>query len=119
MLNTLPMPRKEDLNEWLQRYFIVAIVPAFRVEKEIQAVLRSMPIFVKRIIVVNDASPDQTGAVVARMAAGDSRIILLNHDANQGVGGAMVTGFRKALELADIAAPDAGSEAVGRAVSDP
>src|SRR5206468_10080954 len=99
MRNASPLPDKGVLTEWLQRYFIVAVVPAFRVEKEIEAVLRSMPIFVKRIIVVNDASPDQTGAVVARMAAGDSRIILLNHDANQGVGGAMVTGFRKALEL--------------------
>src|SRR5713101_1368801 len=98
MLNTLPMPRKEDLNGWLQRYFVVAVVPAYQVEKEIEAVLRSMPTFVKWIIVVNDASPDQTGTVVARMAAGDRRIILLNHEVNQGAGGAMVTGFRQALE---------------------
>ena len=99
MRNASPLPDKGALTEWLQRYFIVAVVPAYRVEKEIEAVLRSMSAFVKRIIVVNDASPDQTGAVVAKIAATDNRILLLNHEVNQGVGGAMVTGFRQALEL--------------------
>src|SRR5690349_21226671 len=99
MRNTAPMPDKGELTDWLQRFFIVAVVPAYRVEKEIESVLRSMPGFIKKIIVVNDASPDQTSAVVAKVAAVDSRIILLNHAANQGVGGAMVTGFRQALEL--------------------
>src|SRR5438128_1254578 len=98
MRNASPLPDKGALTEWLQRYFIVAVVPAYRVEKEIEAVLRSMPVFVKRIVVVNDASPDQTGAVVGKVAATDDRILLLNHEVNQGVGGAMVTGFRQALE---------------------
>jgi dolichol-phosphate mannosyltransferase len=88
-----------ETSEWLEPYFIVAVVPAYRVEKEIEGVLRTMPAYVKRIIVVNDASPDQTGVIVQKRAAEDSRIILLQHEANQGVGGAMVTGFRKALEL--------------------
>src|SRR3989338_6961042 len=36
-------------------------------------------------------------------ATGDPRVLLLCHDKNKGVGGAMVTGFSKALELeADI-----------------
>jgi dolichol-phosphate mannosyltransferase len=99
MRNASSLPDKGALTAWLQRYFIVAVVPAYRVEKEIEAVLRSMPAFVKRIIVVNDASPDETGAVVAKIAATDNRILLLNHEVNQGVGGAMVTGFRQALEL--------------------
>jgi glycosyltransferase involved in cell wall biosynthesis len=99
MRNASPLPDEGALTEWLQRYFIVAVVPAYRVEKEIEGVLRSMPVFVKRIIVVNDASPDQTGAVVTKIAAADDRILFLNHEVNQGVGGAMVTGFRQALEL--------------------
>jgi glycosyltransferase involved in cell wall biosynthesis len=99
MRNISPMTDRGALTEWLQPYFIVAVVPAYRVEKEIEAVLRSMPAFVKRIVVVNDASPDQTGAVVAKVAAVDNRILSVNHAANQGVGGAMVTGFGKALEL--------------------
>src|SRR5947199_764090 len=99
MRNAAPLPDKGALTDWLARYFIVAVVPAYRVEKEIEGVLRSMPAFVKRIIVVNDASPDQTAAIVAKLSAADGRVILLNHETNQGVGGAMVTGFCQALEL--------------------
>jgi glycosyltransferase involved in cell wall biosynthesis len=93
------MPEKGSPSDCLQNFFIVAVVPAYRVEKEIESVLRSMPSFVKKIVVVNDCSSDRTGEVVSNLAAGDNRILLLNHQVNQGVGGAMVTGFRKALEL--------------------
>ena len=48
---------------------------------------------------VDDASPDQTGNLVAALAKRDRRIVLLHHTRNRGVGGAMVSGFRKALEL--------------------
>lgn len=80
-------------------YRIVAVVPAFRVEAQIQSVLRALPSYLKDIIVVDDASPDHTSDLVAARARRDRRIILLRHDRNQGVGGAMLTGFRKALEL--------------------
>src|SRR5216684_8875642 len=99
MRNASPIPDVESLSEWLQDYFIVAVVPAYRVEKEIESVVRSMPAFVSRIIIVNDASPDKTGAVVEKLAALDDRIVLVQHEANQGVGGAMITGFRKALDI--------------------
>ncbi len=99
MRNAYPIPDTDSLSEWLQDYFIVAVVPAYRVEKEIESVVRSMPAFVSRIIVVDDASPDRTGAVVEKLAALDDRIVLVQHEANQGVGGAMITGFRKALDI--------------------
>src|SRR5438105_15699303 len=99
MRNAAPLPDKGALTDWLQRYFIVAVVPAYRVQKEIEGVLRSMPAFVKKIIVVNDASPDQTAAIVAKLLVDDGRVILLNQETNQGVGGAMVTGFCQGLRL--------------------
>jgi glycosyltransferase involved in cell wall biosynthesis len=80
-------------------YDIAAIVPAYRVEREIKAVLRGLPRHLKHIIVVDDASPDGTSAVVKALARRDQRLILIQHERNQGVGGAMITGFRKALEL--------------------
>jgi len=82
-----------------RKYKIAAIVPAYRVESEIAAVLRGIPSYIRHIIVVEDASPDSTSDVVAALVKRDRRLILLRHDHNQGVGGAMVTGFRKALEL--------------------
>lgn len=53
------------------------------------------------MVVVDDASPDGAGAVVSAM--GDARVCVCTHPTNRGVGGAMKTGFERALELgADI-----------------
>jgi dolichol-phosphate mannosyltransferase len=81
------------------RYCIAAVVPCYRVEREIQTVLQTMPGYINHIIVVDDASPDATAELVANAAQNDHRILLIRHSSNQGVGGAMVTGYRKALKL--------------------
>ncbi len=83
----------------LAQYRIAAVVPAYRVEREIEAVLCALPPYLKHVIVVDDASPDRTAELVAALAKRDTRIELLRHDRNQGVGGAMVSGFRRALEV--------------------
>lgn len=80
-------------------YSIAAVIPAFRVEAEIEGVLRGLPAFLRHILVVDDASPDSTASRVAALAEKDPRILLLSHTRNEGVGAAMVTGFHKALEL--------------------
>lgn len=81
------------------KYNIVVVLPCYRVEREIQAVLQRIPKYIKHIIVVDDASPDSTFQIVTALAKKDKRIALIRHEKNQGVGGALVTGFRKALEL--------------------
>lgn len=78
---------------------IAAVIPAYRVEAQIQGVLRELPSFFKHVIVVDDASGDQTAELVGAAARSNRRVILIRHDKNQGVGGAMVSGFRKAREL--------------------
>lgn len=80
------------------RFDVAVVIPAFRVEKEIQAVLAGIPRLVRHIIVVDDASPDSSADLVAVAAKRDKRITLIRHTQNQGVGGAMVSGFKKALE---------------------
>lgn len=80
-------------------YAIAMVIPAYRVERDIEAVLNSLPPYIKNIIVVDDASPDSTFERVTAAAQKDERIIILRHSQNQGVGGAMLTGFQKALEL--------------------
>ncbi len=80
---------------------IAVIIPAYRVERQIQAVLERMPLLVDRIVIVDDGSTD--GTIEAVGAVRDPRVLLLRHEANQGVGAAMVTGFRAALhEGADL-----------------
>jgi glycosyltransferase involved in cell wall biosynthesis len=81
------------------KFKIAAVIPAYRTEREIQSVLQGIPAFIRHIIVVDDASPDSSADLVAAAAKRDKRITLLRHEKNQGVGGAMVTGFKKALEF--------------------
>jgi glycosyltransferase involved in cell wall biosynthesis len=78
---------------------MAAVVPAYKVEGQIGAVLRGVPPYFKHIIVVDDGSPDGTAQLVQGLARRDRRVTLLRHDRNRGVGAAMITGFRKALQL--------------------
>ncbi len=82
---------------------VAAVLPAYNVAKELGSVLRAMPPLFTTIIVVNDASADQTGAIAERYAELDRRIVVIHHEQNRGVGGAMLTGLRLAIESgADI-----------------
>lgn len=77
----------------------MVVVPAYNEERLIGQTLTSIPDVVDRIIVINDASVDNTSEIVKKMAEEDKRICLIEHDANQGVGGAIVTGYKKARDL--------------------
>jgi glycosyltransferase involved in cell wall biosynthesis len=76
---------------------VAAVVPAFNEEKMIATVIETMPDFVDHIVVVDDCSPDNTSA--AASLVGDDRVVLIRHEVNQGVGGAIITGHRAAMEL--------------------
>ncbi len=75
---------------------VAVVVPAYRVEDRIEEVLRTIPPWVRTVVVVDDASPDATAERVARVA--DPRVRLIHHPQNRGVGGATVTGMHAALE---------------------
>lgn len=74
-------------------------MPAYNEERAIGSVLEALPRFIKHIVVVDDHSPDRTGAIVAEHARHDPRIVLCVNQANLGVGGATIRGFEKVLEL--------------------
>jgi glycosyltransferase involved in cell wall biosynthesis len=75
---------------------VAVVVPAHDEEKLIAETIRSIPDFVDRVIVVDDASRD--GTVAAARGSGDPRIEVIEHEKNQGVGAAIITGYRRALE---------------------
>lgn len=76
---------------------IAVVIPCFRVKNHIGSVIDAMPDFVSRIYCIDDACPDGSGNYI-RKEIKDSRVQLLTHEYNQGVGGAVVTGYKKALE---------------------
>ena len=81
---------------------VAVVIPAYRVAAEIAGVLVGIPNFVSMIVVVDDASPDDTAAIVER--SGDPRVHLIRRPTNGGVGAAVLSGYRFALEHgADIA----------------
>lgn len=76
---------------------IAVIIPAFCEESRIMGVLSSVPAWVDHIIVVDDASSDRTYDIASQST--DSRLVVIRHAQNRGVGGATMTGFLKAAEL--------------------
>jgi glycosyltransferase involved in cell wall biosynthesis len=76
---------------------VAVVIPAYNVAKQIAAVVGGIPGFVDDIVVVDDAATDDTAEVVRGVP--EPRLTLLRHERNQGVGGAMITGFRKARDL--------------------
>lgn len=76
---------------------VAVVVPCYRVTGHILGVLAAMGPEVERIFVVDDACPQQSGQLVEREVR-DPRVTVIHHTENGGVGAAMVTGFRAALE---------------------
>jgi glycosyltransferase involved in cell wall biosynthesis len=72
------------------------VIPAHDEEKLIGATIAGVPAFVDRIYVVDDCSSDAT-AERAR-ASGDARVEVLAHERNEGVGAAIVTGYKRARD---------------------
>ena len=79
----------------LQGKRVAVVVPAHNEEKLLAETVGAIPEFVDRIYLVDDASEDAT-AQQAR-AIQDHRIEVIQHDRNEGVGAAIVTGYRRAL----------------------
>ena len=73
---------------------IAVVVPSYNEARWIGETVSSMPAFVDDIVVVDDASSDDTSRLAA--LAGDGRVAVVRHAENRGVGAAIVTGYRAA-----------------------
>ena len=76
---------------------IAVVIPCYKVENQIESVVSEIPHFVDKIILVNDCSPDNTQQVIVGISQKDSRVVILQHERNLGVGGAMLTGFKETI----------------------
>ncbi len=91
---------------------IAVVIPAFNERGKIGDTVATVPEFVDHIIVIDDASHDDTARQAERAAlrrAAPASVEVIRHTANRGVGGAITTGYRRAIAIgADVAAVMAG-----------
>jgi dolichol-phosphate mannosyltransferase len=81
---------------------IAVVIPCYRVRHKILDVIAGIGAEVNWIFAVDDACPDQSGALIESQCT-DARVHVLRHEKNAGVGGATCTGFAAALDTdADI-----------------
>ena len=79
---------------------IAIVIPAYKVGGHICNVLNAVPSGIDHVIVVDDACPEGSGKVVEKNSFEQiESLVVLYHQKNRGVGGAVVTGYKKALEL--------------------
>lgn len=74
------------------------VVPTYNEADNIQQLIRQILADPRcRVLVVDDASPDGTGALVAELARSEPRVGLLERPGKLGLGTAYIAGFRRAL----------------------
>lgn len=81
---------------------IAVVIPCYRVTENILEVLKRIPDMVSSIYVIDDECPDYSGLHVTTNCF-DSRVRVIYHQRNLGVGGVMMTGYSIAVaEGADV-----------------
>jgi dolichol-phosphate mannosyltransferase len=74
---------------------IAVVIPCYRVKTHIMDVLDNIPDCVSHIYCIDDACPDGSGDYIEEKCH-DKRVKVLRHTVNQGVGGAVITGYKAA-----------------------
>ena len=73
---------------------IAVVVPAYNEEILIAYTIDGMPDLVDKIVVVNDTSKDKTAEIVRQKEQENSKVLLIDHKVNQGVGGSIASGYK-------------------------
>jgi len=76
---------------------IWVVIPAFNLTREVIELINSIPKMVSKILVIDDACPNNSGKVVEKFCK-DSRVSVYYNQENLGVGGAVKKGYKIARE---------------------
>lgn len=76
---------------------VAVVIPTFKAADTILEVISNIPPVVDAIIVVDDQCPQKSGDLVEKSCS-DERVVVLRHEENQGVGGAVATGYQAAFD---------------------
>ena len=86
------------MNKNILQLKIGVVIPCFQETAQILDVIKDIGPEVNNIIVVDDACPDKTGEFVETHCA-DPRVQVLTHEKNTGVGGATMSGYKRAIKV--------------------
>jgi glycosyltransferase involved in cell wall biosynthesis len=73
---------------------VSVIIPCFNEENQIASVVKTIPAFVDKIVVIDDNSKDKTLEILKKLQTSNDKIILIENKKNQGVGGSMASGYK-------------------------
>jgi len=77
-------------------YKIAVVIPCYKVTKHLHHVISKIGPEVHAIYIVDDHCPENSGSFIENTCK-DKRITVLKHEVNQGVGGAVMTGYKAAI----------------------
>lgn len=73
------------------------VIPCYRVTNHVLDVIAKIGAEVSVIFAVDDCFPDGSGEFITKYCT-DARVVVLRNAQNQGVGGAVLTGYRAAIK---------------------
>lgn len=89
---------------------VCSVIPCYNEETQIEKVIATMPEYVDHIVIVDDLSKDKTVEKVKKLEKANSKVVLIEHKVNQGVGGAIASGYKWArdseIDMAVVMAGD-------------
>ncbi len=76
---------------------VLVVVPTYNEAPTLEAVVAGVVAQGYGVLVVDDASPDGTGALADRLAGAHAAVAVMHRDAKEGLGRALTAGFHHAL----------------------
>lgn len=92
------MKKMTEMMDLQQNVSVAVVIPCYRVKNKVLSVVAGIGSEVSEIICVDDACPEKSGKHIQQNCT-DPRVSILYNSENLGVGGALICGYRKALEL--------------------
>ncbi len=82
-----------------ETHTIGVIIPYYNAAKHIENVVNKLPVFISKVIIVDDCGKEPIPESLVAQSKTSDRIVIVKNEKNLGVGGATKHGFQKAIEL--------------------